>query len=61
LEEVVDISQDRLRNEWTYYMFVNDDEVEFTNHNMTGFKLFLFILVLLFTGKYVVLPALHIF
>jgi hypothetical protein len=60
LEEVVDISQDRLLNEWTYYIFVRDDELEFTKHNMTVFKLFLFILMLLFTGKYVVLPALHI-
>jgi len=41
-------------------MFVKDDEVEFTNHNMTVFKLLLFTAVLLFTGKYVVLPALYI-
>jgi hypothetical protein len=60
LEEVVDMSQDRLRNEWMYYMFVEGDEVEFTNHNITGFKLFLFIMVLPFTGKYIVLPALYL-
>jgi uncharacterized membrane protein YGL010W len=57
LEEVVDMS---LRNEWMYYVFVKGDEVEITNHNMTVFKLFLFIVVLFCTGKYVVLPALHI-
>jgi len=41
-------------------MFVRDNEVEFTNLNMTVFKLFLFIVVLLFTGRFVVLPAIYI-
>jgi len=43
-----------------YYIFVKGDEVDLTNHNMTVFKLFVFAVVLLFTGKYAVLPALYI-
>ena len=43
-----------------YYMFVKSDEVDLTNHNMTIFKLFVFTVVLIFTGKYTVLPALYI-
>lgn len=58
MEDVVDVFQDRQRDECMCYMFVKGDEVEFTNHNMAVFKLFLFIVVLLFRGKYVVLPAL---
>jgi hypothetical protein len=60
LEEVVDMSRERLHDEWMYYLFVKAEAFEFTNHNMTVFKLFLFIVVLFFTGKYVVLPALYI-
>jgi len=54
------MSQDRLRNELMHYMFVKGDEVDLTNHSMTVFKLFVFTVVLLFTGKYAVVAALYI-
>ena len=60
MDEDVDMSQDRLRNELMHYMFVKGDEVDLTNHSMTVFKLFVFTVVLLFTGKYAVVAALYI-